>query len=196
MDKREVILFFDALAESWDKNTIRNQSIIDKILDVAGVTEEKTVLDIACGTGVLIPDYLNRKAKKCVAVDISENMIEIAKSKFSEHKNIEFLCSDAESLDFFNEFDCAVIYNAFPHFVNTEPLFESVAKALRKGGRITVAHGMSRAALLKHHSGSAKNVSRILPEAEETAELMKPYFEVDTVISNDELYIVSAKVRK
>lgn len=193
MDKREVSAFFDSLADSWDDDMIKFQWKIDEILDVAQVTEGKTVLDVACGTGVLIPDYLRRNVKKCVAVDISERMIEIAKNKFSLYDNVEFLCADAEQYDFPEMFECIVIYNAFPHFADREQLFENLSKCLEKGGRITIAHGMSREALIKHHSGSAEKVSTILPEAEELAEIMKAYFITDTIISTDEIYIVSGE---
>ena len=193
MDKREVSAFFDSLADSWDDDMIKFQWKIDEILDVAKVTEGKTVLDVACGTGVLIPDYLRRNVKKCVAVDISERMIEIAKNKFSLYDNVEFLCADAEQYDFTEMFECIVIYNAFPHFADREQLFENLSKCLEKGGRITIAHGMSREALIKHHSGSAEKVSTILPEAEELAEIMKAYFITDTIISTDEVYIVSGE---
>lgn len=191
MDKKEVSAFFDSLADSWDKGMVKIQWKIDKILGIAEATEGKTVLDVACGTGVLIPDYLRRNVKKCVAVDISEKMVEIAKSKFGEHGNVEFLCADAEQYDFSEMFDCVVIYNAFPHFADRERLFENLSKCLKTGGRITVAHGMSREALMNHHSGSAEKVSTFLPEAENLAEIMKAYFNTDTIISTDELYIVS-----
>lgn len=193
MDKREVSAFFDSLADSWDDDMIKIQWKIDVILDVAQVTEGKTVLDVACGTGVLISDYLRRNVKKCVAVDISERMIEIAKNKFSLYDNVEFLCADAEQYDFPEMFECIVIYNAFPHFADREQLFENLSKCLEKGGRITIAHGMSREALIKHHSGSAEKVSTILSEAEELAEIMKAYFITDTIISTDEIYIVSGE---
>ncbi len=193
VNTKQVAEYFDTMAESWDSNIVRIQSRIDTILDNAEVTEGKCVLDVACGTGVLIPDYINRNVKKCVAVDISSKMIEIAKSKFSVHKNIEFLCEDAENLEFFDKFDCIVIYNAFPHFINHCHLFKNLSNCLKPNGRITIAHSMSREALIKHHSGGARNVSRILPETEEMAELMKPYFDVDIKISNDEIYIVSGK---
>ena len=191
MDKKAVSAFFDSLADSWDNDMIKVQWKIDKILDVAEATDGKTVLDVACGTGVLVPDYLRRNVKKCVAVDISERMIEIAKNKFSQYDNVEFLCADAEQYKFSEMFDCIVIYNAFPHFTDREQLFKNLSQCLKKGGRITIAHGMSIEALIKHHSGSAEKVSTILPEAEELAEIMKAYFNADTIISTDELYIVS-----
>lgn len=191
MDKKEVSAFFDSLADSWDNDMIKIQWKIDKILDVAEVTEGKKVLDVACGTGVLISDYLRRNVKKCIAVDFSERMIEIAKNKFSQYDNVELLCADAEQYEFPEKYDCVVIYNAFPHFADRKQLFENLSKCLENGGRITVAHGMSREALIKHHSGSAEKVSTVLPEGEELAEIMKPCFDTDTIISTDEIYIVS-----
>lgn len=193
MDKKAVSAFFDSLADLWDDDMIKVQWKIDKILDAAEVTEGKTVLDVACGTGVLVPDYLSRNVKKCVAVDISERMIEIAKYKFSQNDNIKFLCADAEQYDFPEMFDCIVIYNAFPHFTDCEQLFKNLSKCLKNGGRITIAHGMSREALIKHHSGSAEKVSTILPKAGDLAEIMKDYFNTDIIITTDEIYIVSGK---
>lgn len=195
MDKKEIISFFDSCADSWDADMIKVQWKIDKILDITGITEGKSVLDVACGTGVLIPDYINRKVSRCVGVDISRNMIDVALRKFSGHRDICFICADAERLDFGESFDCAVIYNAFPHFINRENLFKNILTHLKENGRITVAHGMSRDALIKHHSGKAEKVSLILPEADDLAEIMEPYFEVDTKISTDEIYIVSGKKR-
>ena len=78
MDKKEIASFFDSLAESWDAEMIKSQWKIDRILSIAEVTESKSVLDVACGTGVLIPDYIKRSVSKCTAIDISDKMIEKA----------------------------------------------------------------------------------------------------------------------
>ncbi len=193
MNKKQVSAFFDSLADSWDDGMVKIQWKIDKILDVAEVTDGKRVLDVACGTGVLIPHYLGRNVKKCVAIDISERMIDIAKTKFDEYNNVEFLCADAEQYEFSDKFDCIVIYNAFPHFIDREILFNNLSKCIKSGGRITVAHGMSREDLIKHHSGIAAKVSTILPEAEELAKIMNNYFKPDTILSTDEIYVVSGK---
>lgn len=52
---------------------------------------------------------------------------------------------------------------------------------------------MSREALLKHHSGRAEKVSTVFPQAEDLAEITKTYFNTDTIISTDKIYIVSGK---
>lgn len=191
MDKKEIVTFFDSLAASWDTNTVMEPWKIEKILNVAEVSEGKTILDVACGTGILIPYYIARNVKRCVAIDISSKMVEIAQNKFHGIRNVHILCADAETFRFDESFDSIVIYNAFPHFANRTLLYENLSKILRSGGRITIAHAMGIATLSKHHSGAAASVSTILPEADELAKAMQTHFDIDTIISTDEIYIVS-----
>jgi demethylmenaquinone methyltransferase/2-methoxy-6-polyprenyl-1,4-benzoquinol methylase len=70
INQEKIVEFFDRLAPQWDADMIRNDEVINKILDNANVTEGKSVLDVACGTGVLIPDYLERKVSSVTAIDI------------------------------------------------------------------------------------------------------------------------------
>ena len=53
IDKQDVVAFFNRCAPSWDENMIRNEEVITKILDNGGVVKDVSVLDVACGTGVL-----------------------------------------------------------------------------------------------------------------------------------------------
>ncbi len=193
MKKTDVINFFDALAADWDQEAQKDPKKIQKILDVAQVGAQSTVLDVGCGTGILIPDYLERQVKQCIAVDISPNMIAIAKDKFKECEQVRFLCEDAQLLQLTEPVDCVVIYNAFPHFTDAQRLFQNLSRQLVPGGRLTVAHGMSRQALAAHHAGRAEKVSKMLPDVLEMKELMQPYLFVDVTISNDEIYIVSGR---
>ena len=80
MDKQSVKEFFDRLAPQWDAEMIRSDEIIGLILDNAGVAEGKDILDVACGTGVLIPDYLWRNVRSVTAIDLSPKMVELAKA--------------------------------------------------------------------------------------------------------------------
>ncbi|MBR4026243.1 MAG: methyltransferase domain-containing protein [Lachnospiraceae bacterium] len=192
INKEDVKLFFNRLADSWDLQQIREEEKIEKILDYAQIKEGVTVLDVACGTGVLIPDYLKRNVKRVTGVDISEEMIKRAKSKFQHEKEVEFYCADIETISLLEVYDTCMIYNAFPHFGNPNNLIKTLVQKIKPMGRLTIAHSMSREQLDKHHSGSAKKVSNGLISEEELAELLSPYFKVDVKISNEEMYIVSA----
>lgn len=195
MKKEDVIDFFDRLAESWDESAEKVAKKVNEILDIAEINGGKTVLDVACGTGILIPDYLERGVTKYIGIDISKKMIEVAKEKYGVYENVELLCADAETLSLSEQVDSVVIYNAFPHFIDRSRVFENLSKCLKAGGRLTVAHGMSREDLISHHAGRADAVSTILPDTDEMAELMSPFFEVDYALSNEEMYIVSGKLR-
>lgn len=188
MNKEIIKDFFDNLAPHWDNEPIADREIIDAILDNGGVTENIDVLDIACGTGVLFPYYLERNVKSITAVDLSPEMVKIAKSKFPQ---ANVICGDAENITFDSQFDVIMIYNAFPHFPNPKALIENLSKALKTNGRISIAHGMSKKELDEIHMKSAGTVSKILPECEELKELLEPYFNVDIMISNDKMYQVT-----
>ena len=187
MDKKEIITFFDGLASSWDSNIVRNEKVIELILDKGGIKNGTRVLDVACGTGVLFSDYISRGAF-VTGIDISEEMIKIAKEKFPE---TEIICGDAENFSFTEKYDAVMIYNAFPHFANPHTLFDNLSKALADKGRLTVAHGMSEKELEECHSGGAKNVSLPLPSKEKLADMISAFFDVDVMISDENMYMVS-----
>lgn len=187
MDKKEIIAFFDKLASGWDDYNTRNEEVIAEILGKSGIRDGAKVLDVACGTGVLFPDYLKAGAA-ITGIDISENMINTAKKKFPETRVI---CGDATDFHFDEKFDVIMIYNAFPHFDEPEKLIKNLAEALGPNGRLSIAHGISEKEIAECHSGSAKNVSVPLVKKEVLAEMLKPYLDADILISDDRMYMVS-----
>ncbi len=190
MNKREVIAFFDKCAPKWDENMVRSESKIDYIMNAAGIKAGKSVLDVACGTGVLFEDYLHRDVMKVTGVDISPEMARNAVLKLRDQR-VEVLCGDIETIDIPYQYDCCVVYNAFPHFEEPARLIKRLISLLVPGGRLTVAHGMSLEALHRHHEGAAKHVSRPMLQCEELAELMAPTLIVDVMVSDEEKYVVS-----
>ncbi|MBR3395216.1 MAG: class I SAM-dependent methyltransferase [Firmicutes bacterium] len=185
----DVIDFFDRLAPSWDEDMVRSEEVIRCILDNAGVSEGKDVLDVACGTGVLIPDYLARGAS-VTAIDIAPNMAAIAREKY-ENQGAVVLCGDVETMEFEKQFDCIIVYNAFPHFPDPERLIRRLASLLKPGGTLTVAHGMSREKLEEHHSGSAHAVSHHLMPAEQLVEIFGEVLRVTAVVDSETMYQVA-----
>ena len=166
IEQKDVIRFFDLCAPSWDANMVRSDEKIGTILDNAGVKSGSCVLDVACGTGVLMPDYIQRGVASVTGIDISPEMIKIASKKFRQD-NVRFLCGDVLTENIGGAYDAIVIYNAFPHFPDPERLIARLAAALAPGGILTVAHGAGRKWIDVHHSGAASKVSIGLMPAEE-----------------------------
>ena len=192
MRKQDVIQFFDRMAPQWDAALIRHDDVISKILDGAGVTEGVRVLDVASGTGVLIPDYLERNIARVTGVDIAPEMIRIAGEKFPQD-NVDFLCGDVEEQPLEPVYDCVVVYNAFPHFPEPERLVRHLAGLLKPGGRLTIAHGQSRAAIDNHHKGRASKVSCGLISEHVLAAMMRKYLRLEVKISDDRMYQVTGR---
>lgn len=187
MDKKKIADFFDSYAQSWDDTMKIREDVIADILNLAGVSENTEVLDVASGTGVLFPFY-EKLGASVTGTDISSEMVKVAKSKFPE---TEIICTDVEAYDFKKKFDVIMVHNAFPHFPDGDRLIRHLSAFLKEGGRLAVAHSMSEAELESCHSGAAKNVSLPLPSKEKLSAMMKPYLEPDAAVSDDRMYFVS-----
>ena len=195
MDKKDVIEFFDRCASTWDADMIKSDEIIGKILDNAEVSAGMDILDVACGTGVMIDYYLARNVASVTGIDISPEMAKIAAEKFSGEEKVQVLCGDVEEYAFQRKFDRIVVYNAFPHFPHPKRLIKILAGLLKEDGRLTIAHGMSREAIDGHHKGSASKVSNGLMTAESLRKIFDAHFDVEVVISNRRMYQVSGVKR-
>ncbi len=97
--------FYDILMEDADYEG-RSEYILS--LFERFCSKPALLLDLACGTG----EFSNRFAKKGISVmgvDISEEMLCIARQKSEEQGNdIMYICQDAASLDLYDKVDGAV----------------------------------------------------------------------------------------
>ena len=184
MEKKDIIAFFDRCAPTWDAEMIKSDTIIGKILDNAEVAEGMDVLDVACGTGVMFDYYLARNVATVTGIDIAPEMAKIAAEKYANEPKVQVICGDVEEYSFDRKFDRIVVYNAFPHFPDPEGLIRTLAGLLKEDGRLTIAHGASREAIDRHHSGSASKVSNGLMTAESLKQIFDPFFDVEVMISN------------
>lgn len=196
MEKKDVIEFFDRCAPTWDAEMVKSDRIINAILDNAEIGPGMDILDVACGTGVMFPYYLERGGASVTGVDISPKMAQIAGEKYAGNSAVEVVCGDVEEISFDRKFDAVVVYNAFPHFPEPKRLIKRLASLLKEGGRLTVAHGASREAIDGHHQGSASSVSNGLMSAESLRALFAKWLQVEVVISNDRMYQVSGVKRE
>ena len=194
MDKNEMIAYFDRRAPYWDRENQADPAVIRAILDNAQVGPGQEVLDVACGTGVLFPFYLERTVGSLTAIDLSPAMAALAKEKAADAPNVTVVCGDVETWKPDQKFDCIVVYNAFPHFPYPKRLLKTLAGLLKEGGRLTVAHGASREAINVLHEDKAA-VSQELMEAQKLARLFDAHYDVEVMISNDRMYQVVGRKR-
>ena len=195
MDKQSVIEFFNSCAPEWDAQMIKSDVIINRILDNVEVGEGMTVLDVACGTGVMFDYYLSRGVSQVVGIDISPEMAKIAAAKYAGDPRVQVICGDVEEYAFEQKFDRVVVYNAFPHFPHPKRLIKILSELLGADGRLTIAHGASREAIDGHHSGAASRVSNGLMDAQSLKRIFDARFDVEVVISNRHMYQVSGVKR-
>lgn len=190
-NNNEIKLFFDGLAEDWDKTCVHDQSKLSAIVTISGIKPGDKVLDIACGTGIMFDELLKREPSEILGIDISEKMIEKAALKCNDSR-ITLICSDFFELPCEDiEYDVALIYSAYPHFEDKERFARHIFNMLKDGGRFVIAHSQGKDEINGCHASSAFGVSTILKPASEEARDLSRYFDIDTIVDTPDLYIIS-----
>ena len=92
--------------------------------------KDKTLLDIGCGSGEHIKEYL-KKGAKAEGVDISSTMIEIAKKNLP---NIELKVGTISNLPFQKKFDVVTSSLTMNYVNDLKKAFAEVSRVLKKGG--------------------------------------------------------------
>lgn len=194
MNKQEIARFFDARAAQWDSIAEIQPDKIARIFEAAGVSAGDSVLDIACGTGVLFPFYTAIGVSRLDGVDLSPEMVKQCREKFAADSRIRVFCADAEEYAFSCEYNRCMVFNAFPHFCAPEKLLRNLYAAVKPGGTVTVAHDQSREAIDARHAGAASHISNGLMPAEDLKTLFEfcGYHDIK-VIADEGIYIVSGE---
>ncbi|MBX3629895.1 MAG: methyltransferase domain-containing protein [Nitrosomonas sp.] len=97
----------------------------------------RDVLEIAAGTGIVTRHLRNLLPKDAhlTAVDISDSMMDLARTKFLSNEQIIFQNADATALPFKDDVFDAVICQFGIMFFNQQLAFQEVYRVLRRGGR-------------------------------------------------------------
>lgn len=194
MNKQDTRNFFNSLAPTWDQNVIPNVDKIKTIIDLASINKGSSVLDLATGTGVLIPFIKDKKPGSISAIDISDEMIKQAKLK-EDNRGVEFICGDFEEFSG-KKFDRIICYQAYPHFEDKDAFIKKLYETLNPGGRFIIAHPDSKEIINNRHKGKqVRDISDILVSAKEESKKFKELFEIDVLVDNNDYFIISG-IRK
>lgn len=169
--------FFNEKAETWDEITVHDPDKLQYITELLGIHSDDRILDVGTGTGVMIPYYERYLVDgSVVAVDYSERMIDVARSKYpeKEHPLISYLVSDIYDLEYDEDFDLVVCYSCFPHFVDQPLAIRILSRALRRGGRLAVAHSDSAEKINGVHMNGGEEIENdFLPPMEQLKQMIK-----------------------
>jgi len=186
--------FFNEKAGVWDEITVHNLKKVQYITKLLGINSGDRILDIGTGTGIMIPFYEKYLVDgSVVAVDYSEKMIEVARSKYPEkdHPIISYIVSDVYDLKYDAEFDLVVCYSCFPHFVDKPLAIKILSRALRKGGRLAVAHSDSAEKINGVHINGGVAIKKdFLSSMELLKQMMKESGLTVTFERDDENYFI------
>ena len=111
------------------------------LLEMSEVDKDKTVLDVACGPGIVACAFAE-KARKVNGVDLVPAMIEQANKLKNEKRmeNLEFGICDVEDLPFpGNYFDIVVSRYAFHHFSSPGVVIDQMSRVCRNAGVVIIA---------------------------------------------------------
>ncbi|MGB0562162.1 MAG: class I SAM-dependent methyltransferase [Spirulinaceae cyanobacterium] len=132
---------YEAHAKAWDEQ--RSKVLFEKNwLDrfIAYLPTGGEVLDIGCGAGVPIAQYLLRQGFNLTGVDASPTMISLSSSRFPEGK---WIVMDMRSLSLPQSFDGIVGWDSFFHLDPDEQrtTLSSFCQNLNPGGTLLLTIG-------------------------------------------------------
>lgn len=110
--------------------------VIDKVIEIFGVTPSHSILDVGCGTGIATRQ-LAARGFQTVGTDVDVDMIEEARSVGQAGS---YQVADASHLDFPDAaFDGATAFGAF-HWFSDEASVRSIQRVLRRGAAFVVVN--------------------------------------------------------
>ena len=129
---------FDAQAAEYDRRDTYYYSQNGKIScrDIARQIKDLpygSLLDVGCGTGFLTELLTKQLPARYCAVDLSDEMIRVAKEK--QIDGVEFVVSSADKLPYPDEtFDIVTCSQSFHHYPYPELAMQEAKRVLKPGG--------------------------------------------------------------
>jgi Methylase involved in ubiquinone/menaquinone biosynthesis len=197
--------FFNDHSEKWcemwykDHATGRydkHKKDFERLFSLLPLQPGDRVLDVGCGTGVLVPFILERITATGILyeLDFADKMIETNRS-LHEGENIRFIVADAESAPLGNDScDVVICFSCFPHFHDKGKAVTTLARILKPRGVFVVSHFDSSEGINKHHNSCHAVMHDHLPDrASMCAMLQKINLDIDVFIDEPGFYCIIAK---
>lgn len=133
------VAFVGSIPENYDQylGPVLFEPYAEDLVARVRDSQPATVLEIACGTGIVtrrLRDGLNESAK-IVATDLNQAMMDYAAQKFRPEEKVEWKQVDATELSFADQsFDAVVCQFGLMFFPDKEKAAREVLRVLKPGG--------------------------------------------------------------
>ncbi len=164
---------FNQLAPRWDSlPAVEGASQkVETFVERCAPPDARCVLDVGCGTGVLVPALLARcPAAALIELDLAEEMLRVNAAKFPDRR-IRRVCADGLRLPFTAaRFDAVLCFGVLPHLADLSAALAEISRVLRPGGALAVGHPMGSQELNAFHRSLGEPVAGdALPRSGELA---------------------------
>ena len=146
--KQRTILVWNEVAPFYHKRWARDEvgpfDVTKKLLELSKIKKGSSVLDLACGTGLVTKKILKSVGGDgdVFGIDISDSALKIAKKWVGAKKNVHFVRGDAETIQLNTKFDVITCQFALFFFPNEQKVLRNMKKLLKKNGTIAMTvHG-------------------------------------------------------
>ena len=181
---QNIIEIYKKHARAWTElrgNFLYEKKWLDHFL--ALIPQHSEILDLGCGSGKPIADYLIRHDYKITGVDSSDVMIEMAQQNFPEQ---HWLQADMRTVEFNQKFNAILAWDSFFHLTpdDQRQMFRQFARFAQQGTVLMFSSGPSHGEAIGDLFGDALYHASLAPE-EYRALLKQSGFKVIKMVAED-----------
>ena len=135
---------YNRIAQQWAAARTafygRERDYLDLL--IAGLPADSVILDLGCGTGRPMAEYVIARGYHVIGVDEAENLLDQAKSSFPGERWIH---SSIQDYAFADAYDCAMVWDSLFHIDRErhEPILARVIEGLPLDGKLMLTVGGS-----------------------------------------------------
>lgn len=181
---QNIIEIYKKHARAWTElrgNFLYEKAWLDHFL--ALIPQYSEILDLGCGSGKPIADYLIQHDHKITGVDSSDVMIEMAGQNFPEQ---HWLQADMRTVEFDQKFNAILAWDSFFHLIPNDQrqMFRQFARFAQQGTVLMFSSGPSHGEAIGDLFGDALYHASLAPE-EYRALLKQSGFKVIKMVAED-----------
>ncbi len=109
--------------KSLGQNFLLDKNIISKIVNIANISKEKTVVDIGAGQGSLTNEIALYEPKKILAIEKDKKLVAILNENFSQFDNVQIINKDIlNTIKDLNRNKNVIVFGNLPYNISTKIL--------------------------------------------------------------------------